>query len=60
MRKIHVKVVLDCWVMAEDSVIDPADVVADTINEVDLTGRANGQVDILDVQIVSSEVTDSR
>jgi len=65
MRKIHVKVVLDVLVKADESIYNPEDYVVEDIlagSGFGSCGPANDTtaVSIEDVQIVNYEVTDSR
>lgn len=60
MKKMHVKVVLDLLVLADEDVFNPEDYVEEAILNTELAGDDNGVIDIQDMQMVSCEVTDSR
>jgi hypothetical protein len=57
MRKMHIKVVLDVFVVSDDSVKNPGSAVSDAILDASIYSK---EVDIQDVQVEHYEVTDSR
>lgn len=63
MRKIHVRLILDVYAVADDDA-DVMDAVANAFNEVDMTGECGagcgGSVNIQSVEAVDGEITDSR
>ena len=59
MRKVHLKVVLDVFVNAEDDV-DSQSYIEDVLRNMDLDANSTEDIDIVDWTVEKVEVTDSR
>lgn len=58
MRKIHCKVVLDVYLTADDDIVD----IIEELNEAGFEPgkELNDGINVINADIISSEVTDSR
>ena len=59
MRKVHLKVVLDVFVNAEDDV-DSQSYIEDVLTNIDLDVNSTEDIDIVDWSVEKVEVQDSR
>ena len=59
MRKVHLKVVLDVFVHAEDDV-DSRSYIEDVLSNIGLDAHNTEDITIVDWNVESVEVTDSR